>query len=391
MTEYRSPIKNTGVRRTNEKHLLRIMHDRGVVTQADMAIETGLQPSTVFRIFKSLEERETIQQVEGKAPDEPRQGRRPGYYELNPLAGFSMGVDLSHSSTAILLVDFKGNPVSEHAVEFPTGASARETLDQILTSIDGVLASEHVARSKLLGVGIGAPGVVDIARGEVVKYSRSPGMVGLPFQKEISAALDVPVFMHNNASVIALAENRFGRGAGHDSVVAYLLRYGVGGAFVTNGQLYTSQGMTAFEIGHTTLNVRPGGATLGGETLEDILSEGALVERARKVDPSVTDLDSLVACMRSEDSPVCRALDDVAQAFIAHARNIALVLNPEAFMIIARHRTIAEFFANRLGNELRATDKADRFNLTTVIPLEYDPILACRGAADLVFDRYFAG
>ena len=39
--------------------------------------------------------------------------------------------------------------------------------------------------------------------------------------------------------------------------------------------------------------------------------------------------------------------------------------------------------------ELGGSDKTGRFNIGTIIPLEYDPILACRGAADLVFDWYF--
>lgn len=383
-------MKSAGVRKANEKQLLRIMHNRGTVTQAEMAAQTGLQPSTVFRIFRSLEERGMVLQVEAQLPEEPRQGRRPGYYELNPRAACSLGVDLAHRATAILLVDFTGRAVRKQELEFPAAATAREVLDQLIAAIRGVLDSEGIDRAHLLGVGLGAPGVVDISAGRVVKYSRLPGMEGLPIRQQISGALGVPVFVQNNASVIALAENRFGRAAGHESVLAYLIRSGVGGAFVKNGQVYTSQGLTAFEVGHTRLNKFVGGSSAQDQTLEDILCEEALINRAHAEDPSVRDLSGLASCMASDDSAGCRALEPVAQAFFEHARNMALVLNPEALLIIARRGEIAGFFAKRLSRELADANGSHRYNVSTVIPLEYDPILACRGAADLVFDSYFS-
>lgn len=383
-------MKATSIRTANEKRLLRIMHNRGVVTQTDLATETGLQPSTIFRIFRSLDDRGMIRPVERTVPEEPRQGRRPGYYELNPTSAYSLGIDVAGKGTAILLVDFQGRPVREHAVVFPAGASARQALSLLLDGVGKVLASERVDPGQLLGVGLGAPGVVDIARGLVVKYPRFPGMVGLPIRDEVAGALHVPVFVHNNASVVALAENRFGRAAGHESVVAYLLRTGVGGAFVQRGRPYTSQGMTAFELGHTML-VSTDGDPTHSRTLEETMSESALVERAHSENPQITDTESLVACMRTEGDSGCRALESVARDFVMHARNVALILNPEAFLIVARLGPIAEFFASRLDRELRAHESTERFNVGTVIPLEYDPILACRGAADLVFDSFFAG
>jgi len=213
-------------------------------------------------------------------------------------------------------------------------------------------------------------------------------MEGLPLRKRIGEALGVPVFIHNNASVIALAENRYGRAAGHESVVAFLIRAGVGGAFVKSGSLYTSQGMTAFELGHTTLNVHESSAEHRRATLEDILCESGLVTQARLIDPSIETLDDLVACLSRPT--ICRALDPIAEAFCETVRNLALVLNPEAFMIVARRSEIADFFAVRLRDYLDRSKRTDRFNVNTVIPLQYDPILACRGAADLVFDDYFS-
>jgi len=367
------------------------MHDRGVVTQADMAAETGLQPSTIFRIFRALEAEGVILQVEGEGPSEPRQGRRPGYYELNPRTAFSLGVYLSHSEAAILLVDFKGDPIQEHSIELPDGTSARDVLEHLLQAIGHVMDRANVDHESLLGIGIGAPGVIDIDRGEVVMYPRLSGMEGLPVRRKLQDRFGAPVFIHNNASVIALAENRFGRAAGHDSVVAFLIRSGVGGAFVKNGELYTSQGMTAFEIGHMTLNVGPDESGCSDQTLEDILSETALITRAREADPSISSLDDLAASMDSEQNPACRALESVAGAFVEKARNIALMLNPEAFIIVARRLPIAEYFATRFSRILAHDGASRRFNVSTVIPLEYDPILACRGAADLVFDDFFGG
>jgi len=385
-------MKSTEIRQVNEKNILRILHTKGVVTQVQIAVETGLQASTVFRIFRALEERNVVRPAEGAFPKTagpPKQGRRPGYYELNPDGAYSLGVDFAHRGAAVLLVDFQGKPVREHEIQFSATASAGDTVDQILVAIRTVLRAENVSTDQLLGVGMGAPGVVDIAAGRVVKYSRFPGMEQLPIGRTISDDLGIPVYMHNNASVIALAENRYGRAAGLESVVAVLIRSGVGGAFVQNGQLYTSQGMSAFEIGHMALDVMTAESPSESLTLENILSEEALVERVQRCDSTISDWEKLVAALESEQPIACEALDEAAHAFFVKARNIALMLNPEAFLIIARHKSVANYFARRLGEALSSSEWSGRFSVSSVVPLEYDPILACRGAADLVFDHFF--
>ena len=55
----------------------------------------------------------------------------------------------------------------------------------------------------------------------------------------------------------------------------------------------------------------------------------------------------------------------------------------------SRFESVAEYFARRLQEALNSSDWSGRFSVSTVVPLEYDPILACRGAADLVFDHFF--
>jgi predicted NBD/HSP70 family sugar kinase len=384
------PIRSREIRKVNERLLLRLLHNQGALSQTELASQTGLQPSTVFRIFADLLERGVIREVEPQRPGGGKKGRRPSFYSLNPGAGYAVGVDLATGSAAVLLVDFNGQAMEERVIEFGPRVGGAEAIELMLQGIQGVLDSAGVEEDDLIGVGVGAPGVVDIQKGEVIYYARFPGMEGIPIRETLKEALGVPVYLHNNASLVALSETRYGRAQGTGNLVAFLLRAGVGAAYIQGGSIFTSQGRTAFEAGHMFVDLL---AEKDGEvpahSVESFLSEEGLLSCSAEVDPEYNTMESVVRGLREGEEKLREQLAKRVAILVHVVRNIALLLNPESFLIITRFDELSSFIAEVLDDELHHLPGAERFTVGSVLGVEYDPIIACKGAAGIVFDAFF--
>ena len=111
-------------------------------------------------------------------------------------------------------------------------------------------------------VGVGIPGAISPASG-LVKNANSTWLIGKPFDRDLSAALDRTVRVANDANCFALSEAVDGAAAGASVVFGVILGTGVGGGIVVDGRPITGAQAIAGEWGH---NPMPG---LGDEEFPD--------------------------------------------------------------------------------------------------------------------------
>lgn len=117
-------------------------------------------------------------------------------------------------------------------------------------------------------VGIGIPGTISPATG-MVKNANSTWLIGHPLDRDLSARLDRPVRLANDANCFALSEASDGAGSGARSVFGVILGTGVGGGIVIDGRLLEGAQLIAGEWGHNPLpwpgdDERPGHACYCG-------------------------------------------------------------------------------------------------------------------------------
>lgn len=91
-------------------------------------------------------------------------------------------------------------------------------------------------------------GAVDPDTGRAI-IANIPCLSGRRLQRDLEAALGLPVVLANDADCFALAEAAVGAGRGHDVVFGLILGTGVGGGIVVRGALINAAGF-AGEIGH---------------------------------------------------------------------------------------------------------------------------------------------
>lgn len=168
-----------------------------------------------------------------------------------------VGCDLGGTNIKAGLVDISQGKM---LVSKSCPTLAREGHDAVMARIASliheVIANSPLGMQQVKGVGISAPGVLDMEKGETVFLPNLPGnWRHVPLAATLSGYLDLPVTLLNDVRAITLGEFTFGAGREVDSMACFAIGTGIGGGLVINGQLVLGLGGTAGELGHQTIDI----------------------------------------------------------------------------------------------------------------------------------------
>jgi predicted NBD/HSP70 family sugar kinase len=384
----RKPLRSYDIRERNEKLVLSLISSRKTLSQSEVVAITGLKAPTVFRIFSILEAKQYIEPCDSGIEIPEKKGRKPVYYCIKSDAHYAIGLDFWNRSASVVIVDFHRQPIYENIVNFPADVDAAYVLNRLRTLIRTSLRTSGIPPEKLLGIGIGSPGVIDLKQGMVLFYPRIRGMVNFPIREKLERSFNVPVHLHNNSAVIALSEYRYGKAKKCSSLLLLLLRAGLGGSFIQAGELFVSQEQTALEIGHMKIGSGEKPCWCGERgCLETELSEDRLVAELDAVSPA-RDLSNLNDALIAGNAGVKKVLEEKGELLSCAIRNLYMLFRPQAFLIVTRSEALSEFLAEQARQTLRHLKVADQRVKVSVLADQYNPIIAGRGATDLVFDHF---
>ena len=191
-----------------------------------------------------------------------------------------LGLDLGGTNIQCGLV-VGGRVTARESTKTKRAEGADAVLKRIARLCDEVVEEADIKRGDVAGLGIGAPGAVDIRRGTVIK-AVNRGWEDFPLAEALGERVKWPVVVDNDVNVAAWGEYRAGAGRGLevDSLLAVWAGTGVGGGLILDGQLFHGAGFTAGEIGHTVVR---SGAGRGRRTLEDLAGRNNLVALLTKL------------------------------------------------------------------------------------------------------------
>lgn len=159
-----------------------------------------------------------------------------------------IGVDVGGTKIEGVGLTPEGEEISRIRVATPRG-----DYHGIVAAIAGLVAEvESASAPTFEAVGIGGPGAIDPGT-DLLKNSNSTALNGMPFARDLEAALGRPVVLRNDADCFALSEARDGAGAGARVVFGVIIGTGVGGGVVVDGTALSGPNAIAGEWGHNPL------------------------------------------------------------------------------------------------------------------------------------------
>lgn len=263
------------IRELNRSAVLALIKHEGPIPRVGIARRLHLSGAAVTSIAGELSSLGLIREV-AQAPSTG--GRRPSLLALNPGAASVIGVKLAVDHLAAVVVDLDGGILDSRTVPLSTRrfAGAVETIAEVIAGLRGAGVSK-----RLLGVGIGMPGVVDGTRRTSID-APILGWRNAPIGDVLAERLDLPVLVDNDVNTLAVAELLYGQGRNVVDFVTVTIGRGVGAAIVIGGQLYRGRLGGAGEFGHVPVD--PDGPPCECSRrgcLEAFVADPALVARAR--------------------------------------------------------------------------------------------------------------
>ncbi len=227
----------------------------GLIPRVQVAKELGVSPASVTTLTSELIEAGLIEEVAAARDGDAGRGRPAVALGVRADACRVAGMKISDREHTAVIVDFAGNLISDDVIpRRPGPMSLQELLDEIVVLLERVCAKAGMSCSELSAVGIGLPGFVDCAEG-VVLWSSTLIERSVPLAAAAAARLGLPVFIDNDANLVALAELWFGAGRGLSDFAVVTIEHGVGMGFVMNHRIYRGAQRLGMELGHTKVQL----------------------------------------------------------------------------------------------------------------------------------------
>lgn len=188
------------------------------------------------------------------------------------------------------LLDKNLNITIKNSFSTKSFVNKRMLIDGIADSVKNFILSHHLSEEAIIGVGIGLPGPVDTFKGIVHYLPNIPGWKKVELKKILEHKSKLPVFIDNDAKLMALAEHRSGAAKGYANALCLTLGTGVGGGLIINGGLYRGADNAAGELGHIPLNENGPLCGCGEKAcLEAYIGNSSIIKEARKLfGPKIT-------------------------------------------------------------------------------------------------------
>ncbi|MEV4501993.1 ROK family transcriptional regulator [Streptomyces klenkii] len=324
-----TPGSQSSLHRANLERVVRAVRTAGSLTQAEIARTTGLSAATVSNIVRELKEGGTVEVTPTSSG-----GRRARSVSLSGDAGVVVGVDFGHTHLRVAVGNLAQRVLAEDAEPLDVDASAAQGLDRAEQLVRRLIDDAGIDPGKIIGVGLGVPGPIDVETGTLGSTAILPGWAGTNPRDELAARLSVPVHVDNDANLGALGELVWGAGRGAADLAYIKVASGVGAGLVINGQIYRGPGGTAGEIGHITLDESGPVCRCGNrgclETFTAARYVLPLLHSAHGADLTVARMVQLAR----EGDPGCRrVISDVGRHIGSGVANLCNLLNPRRVVL----------------------------------------------------------
>ena len=177
-------------------------------------------------------------------------GRKPATYSLNPGSGFIISVAMNQFVSKIAITNMNNEFVGE-LQEFELKLKDNnDAINSIIEHVNAVIVDTGLPKNKFLAIGITMPGFIDALSGNNLSFLKSPEGTLVDYLAE---HIGLPVFIGNDSTAIALAEQKFGLPIAQNNSMVVNLGWGIGLGMIVNKEIFKGHSGLAGEFSHLAL------------------------------------------------------------------------------------------------------------------------------------------
>jgi len=236
------------IKQINRSEVLKTIHKYSPISKKAISTRIDLTFATVSNIVTELLESNVIKSV---GYGESSGGRKPLLYEINWNHIYVIAVDIGVTKITTALINFRADIIYKHH-HFYSNVSSSTLIESVYQSIDELLAKCPNQASKVMGIGVSAPGPIN--EGEILS---PPNMkdTNIKIQELLEERYQLFTILERDANASAFAEQWFGNIVPNENILYVFADQGIGGGLIVNGRIYKGFYNGAGEIGHTSIDV----------------------------------------------------------------------------------------------------------------------------------------
>jgi len=375
--------------------ILELIRRRGPLTRTEISKETELNIVTVSNYINNYIEKGLV--LEGGL-DVSTGGRRPVMVELNPKAGFVIGVGVDLFNEIGLLTDLQANVLVRIKRPRPVGTD-QDIIDSLVKLVEDLVQKSELDNSKIKGLGIGIPGIVDRRVGTIRWPDQMSSIYISGVKNMMEQKFNIPTFLENDATVAACGERDFELESGINNLI--FMYSGIGCGLIINGQIYHGSTGCAGELGLDDITDeerdRLSGlirweADLGiTSRAKELLAEGKESKITELVEGNIDSISMKIIIEAS------RAGDELATDLIRQAGRelgikiayLANFLNPEVVVIGGGIERAGSVILDEIKKTVREKSFEEISDVLRIVPTQLGEDSIALGAVSLVIQEIF--
>ncbi|MGC9521432.1 MAG: ROK family transcriptional regulator [Anaerolineae bacterium] len=367
-----------------------IYHSEGI-SRAEIARVTGLTRPTVSDVVVDLMEQGIVVEV-GYGPSTG--GRPPICLSVDREALHLIGIDLAIGDYRGAILDLRGNILHRDRRRF-SGTGEAASLSALYDLLDALMAS---ATRPILGIAVGAPGLIDAVAGVMVQ-GINQDWHDVPLRELLERRYEVPAYVANDCHVAALGEYTFGESDRDQDLVVINIEWGIGSGIVLGGKLFHGNPLGAGEIGHVRV-VEDGVRCRCGKygCLETVASAQSIVSRVQELvrqaaavgnggDGEKITFETVCEMHAKHDPLVKEVIEDAARGLGVAASNLVGILGSCHIRLAGRVTCLGESFLEMIRTEIAQRSLTALAENTDVAFTNLGEDIVILGAAALLLTR----
>jgi len=314
------------MKKQNEWIVLELIRQSGPISRIEIAKTTKMSPTTVTRIVQDLEKKDYIEE---KYVAETAIGRRPTLVGLREDGRYSIGVHLDRSNIRIGIVDFIDSLVAFKEIRLDEATAYEEYMKTLVIELETLIREKQIPLEKILGIGIGVPGVVDPETGTIIT-SEQLKWRDRPVAEDLSRMSGIDVLVDNELKMWIYAENGQDEETDGNNILIGM-GTGVGAAIMLNGEVYRGMNNNSGEISHMTINPAGAQCHCGNKgCLSTYVSEKALI---RKTGGKIDSIDELQNAIEAHEPWALELEDEYMESVAIAVNTLVCTFEPRTIII----------------------------------------------------------